>query len=97
MADNDDQFIEELRSQLAEWNVGLEELQSRVERAEAEKQSQLNERLRRLRQDYEQSRERFTALSEEGTPTWDEFRKGMTDARKLLDEALEEAGGEPEG
>lgn len=97
MSETDDEFIEELRNQMEEWNMGLEELQSRVERAEAEKQSKLNDRLRKLREDYGRTRERFAALSESGTETWDEFREGMTDARKLLDEALEEAGGEPDG
>jgi predicted nuclease with TOPRIM domain len=96
MSETNDEFIEDLRSQLEEWNMGLEELQSRVERAEAEKQSRLNDRLRRLREDYHRSRERFTTLSESGTETWDEFREGMITARKLLDEALQEAGGEPD-
>ncbi len=91
-ADKDDP-TEELKDQLEEWNMGLDELQSRIERAEAEKQSRLNERAKELRSDYEAAQKRFSSLGE-GTPEeWDEFREGMKEGRRLLDEALEESGG----
>jgi predicted nuclease with TOPRIM domain len=95
MDQSHDDVAEELRSQLEEWNMGLDELQSRVERAEAEHRSALEARIKMLRKDYEEARDRLQALAAQGGETWEEFREGMTRARRLLDEALEET--QPDG
>jgi chromosome segregation ATPase len=100
--DNPDE-IEELRRQLEEWNMGLDELQSRIEREEADERHRLRERIRKLRESYDETMERFTArlagdddLAERGTESWEDFREGMARARKLLDEAFDESVGDPD-
>ncbi len=97
MGRSHDDVTEELRSQLEEWNMGLDELQARVERAEAERRSALEARIKALRKDYEEARDRLEALSAKGGETWAEFREGMTRARRLLDEALEETRPDGDG
>jgi len=97
MGQSHDDLTEELRSQLEEWNMGLDELQSRVERAEAERRSALEARIKVLRKDYEEARDRLQALSAQGGETWNEFREGMARARQLLDEALEETRPDSDG
>jgi predicted nuclease with TOPRIM domain len=92
-----DDVTEELRSQLEEWRMGLDELQSRVERAEAERRSALEDRIKVLRRDYDEARNRLQASSAKGGESWDEFREGMTRARRLLDEALEETRPDSDG
>jgi predicted nuclease with TOPRIM domain len=92
MSDSDEGLVEELQEQLEKWNMGLEELQATVERAEAERKTELRERLEALRADFERAKVQFDELSREGGGKWDEFRSGMEEGRRLLDEALEEAG-----
>lgn len=95
MSDSDESLVEDLQEQLEEWNMGLEELQATVERAEAERKAELRERLEALRSDFEGAKTRFHQLSRKGGGRWDEFRSGMEEGRRLLDEALEEAGQDP--
>lgn len=97
MGQSNDDVTEELRSQLEEWNMGLDELQSRVERAEAERRSALEARIQALRKDYEEARDRLEVLSAQGGESWAEFREGMIRARRLLDEALEETRADGDG
>lgn len=94
MTDDQDSYIARLHEQLEEWNMGIEELQSRVDRAEAESNDDARMRRARveaLRRDYEEARRRFSSYSPRDTVTWDSFRDGMEKARKLLDEGIEEA------
>lgn len=92
MTDDRDAYVDELKQQLEEWNMGFDELHSRVERAEAEAQSRHAAKIERLRTDYEAALGRVSSVEEEGGPDdWDEFREGMEEARRLLDEGLEEA------
>lgn len=93
MSPSEEDPREELLQRLAEWNMGLEELQSRVDRAEAGKHAKLNERLRRLREDYDTAAARLAEAPDPEADTWDEFREGLTRARELLDEAVEESDG----
>lgn len=95
MSRSNDDVTEELRSQLEDWNMGIDELQSRVERAEAERRADLRTRIEAFRENYEEARKRFESVSAKGEKSWDEFREGMKQARSLLDEALEET--QPEG
>jgi len=92
MGDSEDDRIEQIRAQLEEWNMGLDELQATVERAEAERKSQLQERLEALRADFERAQDQFNDLPREGEAKWEQFRSGMEEGRRLLDEALKEVG-----
>jgi predicted nuclease with TOPRIM domain len=99
--DNPDE-IEELRRQLEEWNMGLDELQSRIEREEADERHRLRERIRKLRESYDETMERFTArlagdddLAERGTESWEAFPEGLAPARKHLADAREACVGVP--
>jgi predicted RNase H-like nuclease (RuvC/YqgF family) len=94
MTDDRDNYIAHLREQLEEWNMGLDELQSRVDRAEAETNDEAQARRTRveaLRREYDEAYRRFSNFRSNDTDTWDNFREGMEEARKLLDEGLEEA------
>jgi predicted nuclease with TOPRIM domain len=89
----DDGILDELRQRLEEWNMGLDELQATVDRAEAERNARLSERLQALRDDYDRARTRFADPPREKEGEWDELRSGMEEARRLLDAALEESRG----
>lgn len=94
MTDDRDAYIAKLREQLEEWNMGLEELQSRVDRAEAESNDEAQThraRIEALRREYDDAHTRFSNFRSNDTDTWDNFRGGMEEARKLLDEGLDEA------
>lgn len=94
MTDDRDAYIAGLREQLEEWNMGLEELQSRVDRAEAESNDEAQahrSRVQSLRREYDDAYARFSNFRSNDTDTWDNFRSGMENARKLLDQGLDEA------
>ena len=94
MTDEDkDAYIAKLREQLEEWNMGLEELQSRVDRAEAESNDEAQThraRVESLRREYDDAYQRFSNYRTNDTDTWDNFRSGMERARKLLSQGLDE-------
>jgi hypothetical protein len=91
MSDDRDAYIKRMEAQLEEWNMSMDELQSRVERAEAGSQAAYRERVEKLRRDYRVTVERLEAYPERDPEEWEEFREGMEEARRLLDEGLEEA------
>ncbi len=90
MGQSKDDASEELRSQLEEWNMSLDELQSRVDRAEADRRPALEARMKSLRKDYDEARNRLQASSAQGGESSSELREGMKRARRLLDQALKE-------
>jgi chromosome segregation ATPase len=91
MTEDRDQYIAELREKLEEWNMGLDELQSRVDRAEAEAESRYRVKIDRLRRELDSTRQRMASLEPGGPEQWEEFQEGMEEARELLEEGLEEA------
>jgi len=95
MTDNHDDLADEIRQQLEEWNLGLDEFQDLIERTEAAEQASSDERIRELRSQYTQASERYESLVESGADTWSEFHDEVAEARRLLDEALEEARVKP--
>jgi cell fate (sporulation/competence/biofilm development) regulator YlbF (YheA/YmcA/DUF963 family) len=96
MSENQDELADEIRRQLEEWNLGLDEFQDLIERTEASQQAPDSERIRELRTEYTRASERFETLAESGTDTWDEFHTEVTEARRLLDKALNEVRGGPD-
>ncbi len=95
MSDSDSVTQADIHEQLKKWQMGLEELQKTVDRAEAQRRAELTETVKALREQFEQAQALFEGLSEEEGSEWDRFRKGMEKGRRLLDQALKEAGPEP--
>jgi len=91
MTDDRDTFIEEFMSQLEEWGIGLDELQKHVDQADAEAEGPHHELLRKLRSDYDATREQIRALEAELSEDWSSHRDGLEEARQLMEQALEEA------
>lgn len=71
--------------------MGMDELQVRVDRAEANARPEKTRRLEELRQALDGARNRASTLDSIGPDEWHDHREGMEEARKLLDEALEES------
>lgn len=91
MDEDRDDYIAKLREKMEEWSIGLDELQARVDRAEAEAEGRHHVRIDRLRRQLDGTRDRIASLEPGGPEQWDEFREGMQEARELLEKGLEEA------
>jgi len=96
MTESRDEYVKKLEQKLEEWNMGMDELQSRVDRAEAEAGQHADPRIERVRERYNAARERMAEIQASGPDEWSRHREGMEEARRLLDEALEDARGDQE-
>ncbi len=91
MTADSDEYITELQKRLEEWNMGLDELQSRVDRAEARSEAGTRPKLEKLRRQLEEVGTKVRSTPPKEGDEWKQFREGMEEARDLLDEGIEEA------
>lgn len=95
MSESDAVSTAEIHEQLRKWQMGLEELQKTVDRAEARRRAELTKTMKELREQFDQAQTMFEELSQDEGSEWDQFKEGMEKGRRLLNRALEEAGSDP--
>ncbi|MFQ3790294.1 hypothetical protein [Halomonas sp. A29] len=86
-----DEFIEQMKTQLDEWNAEIEALAARARKASAEAQTRYHDDLERLRRRRDETRRRLEELQYASEAAWDSLQQGLDDAWELLRKALRDA------
>ncbi|MGR4070043.1 hypothetical protein OCT51_19255 [Halomonas sp. LR3S48] len=86
-----DEFIEQMKARLDEWNTEIEALAARARKAGAEAQTRYQDDIERLRRRRDETRRRLEELQYASEAAWDSLRQGLDDAWELMRKALRDA------
>jgi uncharacterized coiled-coil DUF342 family protein len=86
-----DEFIEQMKAQLDEWNAEIEALVARARKASAEAQHRYQDDIERLKRRRDETQHRLEELQYAGEAAWDSLQQGFDDAWELLRKALSDA------
>ncbi|NIP59819.1 MAG: hypothetical protein GWM92_16050 [Gemmatimonadetes bacterium] len=97
-----DEWVEQAKAKLDEWNAELDRLEGKAQSAKAEREAQYRRVIERLQGYRDEARERLEEIQRAGDDAWDDLREGLQKSWSALTEgfraALDEfrSGGEPE-
>lgn len=86
-----DEFVEQMKARLDEWNAEIDALSERARRAGAEAQTRYQEDIERLKQRRDETRRRLEALQFAGEAAWDSLQQGLEEAWELMRKAWRDA------
>ncbi|QTP60598.1 hypothetical protein HNO53_18900 [Billgrantia antri] len=86
-----DEFVEQMKARLDEWNAEIEALAARARRAGAEAQTRYHDDIERLRRRRDETRRRLEELQYASEAAWDSLQQGLDDAWELMRKALRDA------
>jgi uncharacterized coiled-coil DUF342 family protein len=86
-----DEFIEQMKARLDEWNAEIDALAARARQAGAEAQARYHDDIERLRRRRDETRRRLEELQYASEAAWDSLQQGLDDAWELMRKALRDA------
>jgi uncharacterized protein YqgV (UPF0045/DUF77 family) len=86
-----DSYVEKANRQLQEWNVKVDELQKRVEKAGTSTRVELDQALRAVRENLDIFRRKVTEVQGSGESSWKSLRRGADAAFKDVKHAYRKA------
>jgi peptidoglycan hydrolase CwlO-like protein len=84
-------YQQKLEAQLAEWNVAIDKLKAKADKAEAEAQIEYYKQIEDMRVKQEAAREKLTELKEAGEDAWEDLKAGLDSAWNSLGDAVKSA------
>ena len=84
-------YQQKLEAQLAEWNVEIDKLKAKADKAEAEAQIEYYKQIEDMRVKQEAAREKLTELKEAGEDAWEDLKTGLDSAWNSLGDAVKSA------
>ncbi len=86
-----DEFIEQMKARLDEWNAEIDALAARARQAGAETQTRYHDDIERLKRRRDETRRRLEELQFASEAAWDSLQQGLDDAWELMRKALRDA------
>jgi uncharacterized coiled-coil DUF342 family protein len=86
-----DEFVEQMKARLDEWNAEIDRLAERARQASGEARERYHDDIERLRRRRDETRRRLEELQHAGEAAWDSLQQGLEDAWELLRRALRDA------
>jgi len=84
-------YQQKLEAQLAEWNVAIDKLKAKADKAEAEAQIEYYKQIEDMRVKQEAARDKLTELKEAGEDAWEDLKAGLDSAWNSLGDAVKSA------
>jgi len=84
-------YQQKLEAQLAEWNVAIDKLKAKADKAEAEAQIEYYKQIEDMRVKQEAARDKLTELKEAGEDAWEDLKEGLDSAWNSLGDAVKSA------
>jgi hypothetical protein len=84
-------YQQKLEAQLAEWNVAIDKLKAKADKAEAEAQIEYYKQIEDMQVKQEAAREKLTELKEAGEGGWEDLKVGLESAWNSLGDAVKSA------
>ncbi|MDA3971440.1 MAG: coiled coil domain-containing protein [Desulfobulbaceae bacterium] len=81
-------YQQKLEAQLAEWNVAIDKLKAKADKAEAEAQIEYYKEIEGMRAKQEAAREKLTELKEAGEGGWEDLKVGLENTWNSLGDAV---------
>ncbi|RDB42501.1 hypothetical protein DU490_12685 [Halomonas sp. DQ26W] len=88
---NRDEFVEQMKARLDEWNAEIDELAARARHASDEARVKYEEDIERLKQRRDETRRRLDELQHASEAAWDSLRQGMEESWELMRKAFRDA------
>jgi hypothetical protein len=81
-------YQQKLEAQLAEWNVAIDKLKAKADKAEAEAQIEYYKQIEDMQVKQEAAREKLTELKEAGEGGWEDLKVGLENTWNSLGDAV---------
>lgn len=86
-----DEFVEQMKARLDEWNAEIEALAARARQASVEAQARYHDDIERLKRRRDETQRRLEELQYASEAAWDALQQGLDDAWELMRKALRDA------
>lgn len=86
-----DQYLEQFKSKLDEWNDEIDKLEKRAREAHSDAKSRYAKQLDELRETRDDAQKRFAEMQSASTEAWDAMAKGAEKAWQAWADAFDEA------
>lgn len=89
-----EQYVEQMKKQLDEWNAKLGKLEGEVQKAQTSVKSQYEARIKALERQRDETVKRLNETRDASQAAWLEVSKGAESAWKAMQSSFEKAWGE---
>lgn len=86
-----DEFIEEMKAKLDEWNAEIDKLAAQARQASDDARVKYHEDIEQLKKRQAETQERLEELRHASEEAWDTVRQGMDDSWELMRKAFRDA------
>jgi len=86
-----DEYVEQLKARLDEWNAQLDQLETESEQAHAQLSAQFREQLAEARSRRDEAQQRLVELQKAGESAWDDMVAGAEQAWQSFADAFKKA------
>ena len=88
---NRDQYLEQFKAKLDEWNAEIDKLEANARSAQADAKVRYDKQLTELRKMRDDAQKRFSEMQAASTEAWDAMLKGAENAWNVWADAFDEA------
>ena len=86
-----DAYVEKLKEQMDEWNAEIDKLQARADEAQTDARAAYLQHLAQLQSKRQVLKEKMTELHQAAESAWEDVKKGVDRAQKILGESIQSA------
>ncbi|MBL1267430.1 MAG: hypothetical protein COA87_006700 [Halomonas sp.] len=86
-----DEFVEEMKARLDEWNADIDKLTAKARQASDEARVKYQKDIERLKKRQAETQQRLDELQHASEAAWETVRQGMEDSWELMRKAFRDA------
>ncbi len=86
-----DAYVEKLKTKIDEWNAEIDKLQTQADQAQADARVAYQKHMVELKSKRQVLQEKMAELHQAGENAWEDVKKGVETAKKILSESVQTA------